>query len=407
MINKIIKNIFNRKYILLWCIFLIGIIIRLILMDKVGSSDAASFYLWSRFLTGNKISDLYEFLPYGYLPYPPLYYFILKISGFIIQIFNAWNNHWISYFIIRFPVFLSEIVTTLLIFNISKKFLNVTKASVCAGFYFLHPAIIYNSMIWGQIDSVVIMLTLLTIILIYNKRIYAGLLIYTASLLIKLQSLAILPLILYLLFIFSRRLKPVKATIIAFIFGVSLFLPVIINKGFLWTVKYFINLPNQYPYTSVYTYNLWSIAGFMVPDSNKILFIPYKYLGIGLFWLIAGYIIYQFKKAVKLNTLSLVFAGFLLFIDFAYFSTRMHSRYLIYSLGFIAPFFVSEPFLCISISGLIFINLLLPNHELYLSSITSILNKPSVINLFSLTTLIFFVHALQKYLKLNNYEKKH
>lgn len=400
MINKSFKKIFNKEYLLLLLILIFGTIIRLILIDKTGTNDAASFYLWSKFLTQNKISDLYESLPFGYLPYPPLYYYILKVLGYLIQILNAWNNHWLAYLLIRSPILTAELITALLIFKISKGYLNVKKASICAGFYFLHPVIIYNSMIWGQIDSVIIMFSLLSLVLIHNRKIYTGLIIYASSVLIKLQSLAILPLILYLLWYFPEKRKIVKAIVVSVIFGISIFFPILITKGILWTVQYFIQLPNQYPYTSVYAYNIWSMFGFMVPDNLKIGIIPYKYLGIGLFWLVAGFILIKLKNNSKLSILRLVFAGFLLYFDFAYFSTRMHSRYFIYSLGFIAPFFIAEPFICIMLSILIFLNLMLPNNNLFWLPLTSVLNSHLIIILFSLITLSLFIFSFKKYQKM-------
>lgn len=404
MINAKSIQIYNllkqnfKKHRWFWIIIASGTIIRIALNSAVDSFDFYAFVMWAKYLSVHRMADVFEFLPEGYTPYPPLYYYVLKGLGFFISVLGAWENKWLTYLIVRTPMIAADILVSHLIYRFTKKYISQKSALIGSAFYFLHPAIIYNTSIWGQIDSVVTLMGLLSVNSFIEKKPFWGIGIYLLGVITKLQILALLPLILFLS-ITSAKLKSLFKYLMFWISAITLpFLPIIFAKGFKWTWDYFFTIPNWYAYTSVYTYNLWAPFGFIVSDNTKLFgLLEYKYIGIFLFWLVAFFILKPLFNTKNRTPLAIVFAGFLLWYDFSFFATRIHSRYLIYSFGFLAPLIYKYPLLSILVTILMFANFILPLKTSFLTPISNLLNQPAVVRIFVIYGFGVYILAYKKY----------
>ncbi len=382
-----IKKLYRNKLLIL--VLLLGLIIRILLNNVTYSKDAESFVIWSRYLQNHQLSQLYETLPSGYPPYPPTYYYVLKVLGAIGNAVNIWENIWLSKLLVKLPVFLSDITSAIIIFKLAKKWISKKHALVACAFYFLHPAIIYNTSVWGQIDSVISALCLLVIYLFIERRYIAAVFLYIFALTTKLQSFAILPLVAVLLYKSTSLINISKLFLPLLILVFILFYPIISQKGLTWTTKYFYNLPNQYPYTSIYSYNIWSSRGFIRSDKDKFLnLIEYRYAGLALFWVTALLIAYPLLLKNLKQSQAPFFAGLLLFFCFYFFSTRIHSRYIIYTLGFFAPFFPKYKLFGFFLSILVIANFILPQ-KTDIFGIVKLLNSQQFLMLFTLLGVVF------------------
>ncbi|KKP59936.1 MAG: hypothetical protein UR52_C0001G0016 [Candidatus Gottesmanbacteria bacterium GW2011_GWA1_34_13] len=398
-------NNFKKTTAIFWIIIIVGIVFRIALNGINYSSDAESFIIWAHYLTQHRLSDLYIFLPSGYLPYPPFYYYILWILGQIMNIFNIWSNHWLSLLIVKMPVFASDIGITVIVYKLSKKWYSDKAGLINATFYFLNPAVIYVTSVWGQIDSFISLIGLFSMVLLFNKKYLWSYVIFLFGCLTKLQILALFPLVAFLSLIKLKVSKLLIYSVLIVIATFLVFFPLLRDMGVLWVLKYFYNMPNQYPYTSVYAYNLWAPLGFLVSDKIKLLnLIDIRYAGLILFIITSIVIIRPLLKK-SLNKLQMIsFAGYLLFFAFAYFPTRIHSRYLIYSIAFFAPFFIQYPVVGVLLSFLMLSNLFLPNNDLLFKPVVNILNNPYTIFIYTVFAFWLFIYSLKKYL-LNVYNK--
>lgn len=399
MFNQLKQLLKSHRWF--WLILVIGFLIRVALNSAVDSFDFYAFVMWAKYLTTHRIADAFEFLPEGYTPYPPLYYYLLKGLGLLINFIGVWGDKWLTYLIVRMPVIAADVAVTWMIYRFTFKFLSIKEAIVGAAFYFLHPATIYNTSIWGQIDSVVTFMGIVSIFAFIYKKYFWAVGIYIMGVITKLQILALLPLVAFL------SLVEVNMTRLIRIFSLWLpiaslpFLPIVAVKGFKWTWEYFFTIPNWYAYTSVYTFNLWAPFGFLLSDNTKFInLIALKWLGIFLFWSVAGLIIYPLRRKVNRRPLTLLFAAFLLWYDFSFFATRIHSRYLIYSFGFFAPFISRFPKLGVGLSLLMFANFLLPNKAPVLIPVVTFLNQPYTVWLFVIFGLSLFLYAYRSYQQL-------
>ena len=395
---------FMTKTRWLLLVIFVGMGLRIILNTAVESFDFYAFVMWAKYLSTHSVTDVFEFLPEGYTPYPPLYYYVLMLLGHLISLLNLWDNTWLTYLIIRTPVFLADIGVCLLVYRLTKKYVSPKAAIPASIFYFLHPVIVYNTSVWGQIDSVVTLLGLLSIAFFISHRYFRAILIYTLGVLTKLQILALLPIIGFLSLVSGSGRRLYKYALILVPVATAPFVPIVLSKGFKWTWDYFFTIPNWYAYTSVYTYNLWAPFGFIVSDNMKLLnVIEYKYIGILLFWFVALLILQPLFIKKNRTPLVLLFAAFLLWYDFSFFATRIHSRYLIYSFGFFAPFITKFPLIGLLLSLLMVANLLLPLQVDLLHPVTEFLNKPAVIVLFVVFAFVLFIISFKRYRQLINH----
>src|SRR3989344_3731002 len=111
----------NKNYLYLFGILVLGLVVRIVLNNLIYSPDAESFIIWARYLAdGNSISRLYETLPGNFLPYPPVYYYLLKIIGEMASIFNIWQSLWLSYLIVKLPVFIADVTIAVIIYLMTR-----------------------------------------------------------------------------------------------------------------------------------------------------------------------------------------------------------------------------------------------------------------------------------------------
>jgi len=135
--------------------FLLSFIIRIYLSQFDGYKvDVLDFKIWSRTVYYNGILNFYSST---WSDYPPFYMYILWIVGALYKsLFSFSFNIDTTLFtiLIKAPANIADIATSFLIFLIVKKYSGFNAAYISMIFYAFNPAIIYNSAIWGQVDSV-------------------------------------------------------------------------------------------------------------------------------------------------------------------------------------------------------------------------------------------------------------
>lgn len=169
--------------------------------------------------------------------------------------------------------------------------------------YVFNHAIIYNSAIWGQVDSINTFLMLLTIMLTISDRLELAGISLAVAILTKPQSLVILPFIVILMMkdLLEKnrgfRFALLKFTEISFM---SIFTFLILALPFykktiyglvVGIIKIYTYGYGQYAFNSVNAYNFWAMLGLMRPDDIVILSLPYKIWGYILFGLLFAYLI--------------------------------------------------------------------------------------------------------------------
>ena len=324
------------KILLLYSPF---IIVLLILKPKGGHEfDLFCFTEWAKFSFTEGLSNIYK----SWTDYLPLYHYVLflfgKMQGSIEEITS-------NIYKLKSLTLFFEFGSTLILFKLLKnKYKETYKAVFYSLFYFLNLAVLYNSLIWGQVDGIMTFFIFVAVILAYKKRFFFSLLFFVLALNLKLQAIVFLPIIVLLILPTILDKEQIKRLICSFggigIIQLLIFLPFICAGDFskLWNV--ITNSVGQYPKVSMNAYNMWYFFfnnPMEVSDFDKFLGITYKIWGLILFFVMSFFALLHFVKpffsrlfkkidveySYKKTLISCALIPFLFF----FFNTQMHERY--------------------------------------------------------------------------------
>lgn len=317
----------NKRYLAVILALLLSLIIRIYLSQFNGYKvDVLDFKLWSRTVYYNGISNFYSST---WSDYPPFYMYILWIVGALYKLLFSFSfniDTTLFTILIKAPANVADIATSFLIFLVVKKYSGFKTAYLSMIFYAFNPAMIYNSAIWGQVESVNTLFILLALVLIVsNKPELAGVSMAVAVL-SKPLSLVILPFFAVLMIKNQKPLKLAKTfAVSAFVF-IALALPFYLNTSLYQLIKIYTSGYGYYAYNSMNAFNSWALLGFWKPDDTVFLFLSYRIWGYILFGLLFVYTAY---RAIKNKDDKFIYiATAVLFFGFFMFFTRVHERYL-------------------------------------------------------------------------------
>ncbi len=318
------KNLEGKR--LIWVLISV-ILIRLYLtLLPSFHIDMNSWQAWSARIT--EVTPIHFYAPNYFADYFPGYLYILWFLGKSFTLVHLSIFSTAFEFYLKFFTNIFDLATAYYIYKIVINY-KKSLALLAAVFYLANPALAFNSSIWGQVDGI---LTFFLVYSAYNllelRKTYRFSVSFTLSTLTKPQGLAIFPVLLTYLITnfnykkyFSLLLIPILLTIMS--------LPFFLKDPILGLFHLFQKSANTYPYTSMFSYNFWSFAGWWVSDANKFLGVTYQLWGVALYLLSLIFILIPLfaKKGYKNNFL-IYFACALAIFAFFLFLTRIHQRYL-------------------------------------------------------------------------------
>lgn len=303
--------------------------------------DMNLFKAWSIWLVQQGFGNFYN---YSNCDYPPAYLYILWAIGKVYQIFDPSFAHTSGVLftaMIKLPPVFADIGAAMLIVKILKPQIAEERAYAIALIYTFNPLIIFVSAVWGQVDSVIIFLMLWAFDLIQkNYAIRSGLLIAVMAI-IKPQGIFLIP-FLFLSQWFRQAwwawgaialggLGMIWLIILPFYgVGTSGLLP-----PFLLLYQRLQSTANYYDFASVNAFNIWGWANWG-RDYTTFAGISYKVIGLLLLAILSlwlGVFLYQQRDQENQFPANCLAAAAMLIGCFML-PTRMHERYMLYSLAF-------------------------------------------------------------------------
>ena len=277
--------------------------------------------VWSMFNTNNNYPT-----PFAYL-----LWFITGIYSLFANPHNYnefWSNTNLLFLtLMKLPAVLADLGIAGVLLWFTKK---TPWGIILASLYLFSPLSIFDSAVWGQVDSLGVFLFLIAVIFAITKKPFLAGMFYMIALMTKLQNMIYGP----LFFLFIWQLLGLKELIKAIAGSVLFFF--LLNIEFLLsgnmarvitslTVNY-----DYFPYLSLNSYNIWWLVakGNGMGISDKILtvgIINAKTMGLILFastYLLT--VVNQLKKGASSFFLSLT----LVVGAFFFFQTESHDRYL-------------------------------------------------------------------------------
>lgn len=317
----------KRQYLAVIFALLISFILRIYLSQFEGHGmDIWHFKEWSRAAYLNGFTYFYSTV---WSDYPPFYIYILWLVGAVYKLFFSISfdmNAPVFAILLKIPANIMDLTTAFLIFSIVKKYKGFRVAFPTMLFYAFNPAIVYNSAIWGQVDSVFTLFILLALMFLTSERPELAGASMAVAILTKPQSLLLLPLFAILVVKNHKLLKLTKTFVISSVIFIALALPFYFKSSLLLLIKAYGSAYNEYSFTSLNAFNLWAFSGFMKPDGTVFFFLSYRvwsYILLGLLFIYVAY-----KTVKNGDNMSVYFASALMFFGFFMLFTRIHERYL-------------------------------------------------------------------------------
>lgn len=320
-------SITRNQYLSIAFILFSAFLVRMYLSTSEGFEfDLSLFRTWSRGVHFTGISNFYHGVKSDY---PPLYIYILWVVGTFYKLFISASfdiQSPVFTILLKTPAIIADIVTALLIFLIVRKYGSFRLAILCMMVYAFNPAIIYNSAIWGQVDSVYTLFLMFALMeFVSGKPMIAGASLALA-ILTKPQSLVLVPLFALVMLKKHSLFKSVKISIASFAVFVLVALPFYLNTSIFGLFKLYFSSYTQYPFNSLNALNIWSFGGLFQPDNKIFLFLTYRIWGYLLFSLLFIYVAHVIIK--RKEDRSIYIASAILFFGFFMLFTRIHERYL-------------------------------------------------------------------------------
>jgi Gpi18-like mannosyltransferase len=298
-------------------------LIRILLLDNKSFDYVNYLSPWVKSLNNTLFKD---FLLMNVGDYNFSYLYIL----FGISKINLSSLYLIKIVSIIFDVILSfTVVKIISLFKDKNKWQNLVFVLV-----FGLPTVILNSSSWGQCDVIYTTLALVGLLMFLKNKPSWSMFFLGLSLSFKLQSIFILPIIIFLIFEKKIKIKNILFYILGFL--IPSIPPLIAGRGL-------INTFNIY-FTQVYSQNgltwnapsLWSVLALPFRQFN---FVAILITAIVLAALFYSYLLNK-EKLNNINILNLVF---LLSLIVPYFLPKMHERYFYMAEIFSIIYFIFNP----------------------------------------------------------------
>lgn len=309
--------------------------------------DIASFKAWADLAATKGLSNFYS--ADFFIDYPPGYVYILFIIGSLRKLFSLGFDSAAFIILLKTPAMLADIASSIIIFRLAGKKLGTVMALALSALYVINPAVIFNSAIYGQIDSFFTLFIVLMLVFLYDDRIEAASIFFTIALLIKPQALIFAPIGMFAL-IEKRSLRSIILCLLCMVITLLIvILPFAINKEPLWIFKLYSKPLGLYPYASVNASNFFALVGANgIKDSEPFLFFSYQIWGFILTFCSVCYCAFLYfvsrhKSKIFFTAMFIIIACFVL-------CCRMHERYI-----FPAVILAITSFICTKDKRLIFL----------------------------------------------------
>jgi len=314
----------------------LSFLIRVLLFPLPGyRGDINTFEAWFNTAAESGLRTFYN--PPNWCDYPPLNIYLFWGFGSLAKALSFFGTPSMVYLIKLVPN-LFDTATAFLIFVFVRKRLDFKTALLTTALYAFNPAVIFNAAVWGQFDAIYTFFLILSLFLIFKSKPKLALAAFMLGVLTKPQSIALAPLMVFLIF----RKSNWKGFFTSILLAIATVFAVIIP--FEWTNpvdflgKIYFGAYSTYGETTVNAFNIWAFGGVRQPDTGATFLI-----GWILFAALAVFAVYfVHKRLVVSEELVILFAAFLLFFGFFMLPTRIHERYLFPALSVLAlmfPFF--------------------------------------------------------------------
>ncbi len=307
-------------------------------LSKGFHTDTACFASWAERICQTGPGGFYS--PEVFTDYPPGYIYVLWLVGGLRRLLGLGYYSAAHLLLLKLPAILGDMACGLLLCREASAKVSPRQAFFLCAAYLFNPAVILNSSVWGQVDSLFTLATAVMCLCLIRGKIYPGLLAFGAGLLIKPQMLLFGPVLLagMIDWVFPKgsdgslreggvltRLFCCIGQGLSVILGCLLLcLPFGLEK----VLTQILSTLGSYPYAAVNACNVWGLLGLnWISQDNRFLGIPYQVFGWTAIVVFVALTLYLSLRNRDRQEKYPFLAAFLVVSVFL-FSVRMHERYL-------------------------------------------------------------------------------
>lgn len=319
----------NKKFIFPAKVFVgviaVAVFLRLILsaLPYYFSFDISCFKAWSDYTTFYGFNNLYgqDF----FLDYPPGYMYVLFVLRNIANVFNIPLDSGVYTMLIKLPAIFADMGCGFLVYKVAKENWSENVARFLTSAFLLCPVIIYNSSVWGQIESFYVFFVALSIYFAYKNKTALAAVSYAYAFLVKPQAI-FFGLILLFYIIEKKSVKEFfKAAIVGLGSIYIMVLPFCQNIFDLsWLVTLYKNTFGGLQYFTVNAYNLYTTLGLNWVGLDR--YKGSELINVVVILLMSAFVGVVFLK-LKNRAKFFYLSGFIMVCTFC-FTTMMHERYV-------------------------------------------------------------------------------
>jgi dolichyl-phosphate-mannose--protein O-mannosyl transferase/Gpi18-like mannosyltransferase len=295
-------------------------------------TDVGSYEAWALQISEQGPAHTYQT---GYfLDYPPGYLYALWVAGTLSRVMGAGGDT--LRVIVESPALIADFFLCLVVFAYVRGTDHRKLALIAMLMVALNPALLFDSVIWGQSDSVLTLVMWLAVVATLANEFEISWALAAVAVLIKPQGLMIVPVLGWWLLLEADYATWVRSAVVSlgtFIIGIA---PFQIGHPWNWIIDLYTSTAAYYHETSVNAFNFIAlIGGLRQQDSGTIAGVSFFALGMSLLvplYAFVGYVLWRAR-----NARSLFFASFIALFGFFMFAPRMHERYLYPALVFVIP----------------------------------------------------------------------
>ncbi|MGH7915825.1 MAG: phospholipid carrier-dependent glycosyltransferase [Candidatus Binataceae bacterium] len=300
-------------------------------------TDVGTYEAWALQIANAGPAHLYR--PGYFIDYPPGYLYPLWLAGWFARTIGASGEA--LRIIVETPAMAADLLLALLVFVLVRA-RHPSLAWLAMLLVALNPALLFDTVVWGQTDSAVTFVMLLSVAMMVAAEFELGWACAALAVLIKPQALTLLPVLgLWTLLRSAPRRwwRAALALIVVVVVGVA---PFQIGHAWDWLPALYQSTASYYHETSVNAFNFMAlIGGVRQQDSGTILGVTYFIFGMALLVPLYGFLLWMLWRAPSKR--NLLCTCFLALFGFFMFAPRMHERYLYPALAFVVPLALEEP----------------------------------------------------------------